>query len=269
MKDRLFPEIIRVAFKSLFQYRWTFAVTVLTQPFVLLLNMALFQSIYTYNQTEVIKGYGYVQMVWYFLSFMIVNAFVWNATTIEMSHKILSGDLTGDLLKPVSVLTLELGSSIASRIIAVIMDFLPTIVICSLILFPSFLTPWSFLRFLIVIIPAFFLNFFTAYIMGMAALILKNNSSLYAVNNLFAAFAGGAFIPLEFFPGWANTIVAALPFKYIFYWPIMCFLNKAPADEWTAVLGILKIQLIWCAVLFAAALVLWKRLVAHYCAAGG
>ena len=253
----------------MFQYKWTFAVTVLTQPFVLLLNMALFKSIYAYNHTDLIKGYEYSQMVWYFLSFMIVNAFVWNATTIEMSHKILSGDLTGDLLKPVSVFVLELGDSIASRVIAILMDFLPTMVICSLILFPGFMTPASFLRFIAVVIPAFFLNFFWAYLMGMFALVLKNNSSLYALNNLFAAFAGGAFIPLEFFPSWANRIISALPFKYIFYWPIMCFLNKAPADSWSSVLRILSGQLIWGAVLFAGSLALWKRLEKHYCAAGG
>ena len=265
----MFPEIIRVSFKSLFQYRWTFAVTIVTQPFVLLLNMALFTSIYAYNHTDMIKGYGYEQMVWYFLSFMIVNAFVWNATTIIMSNKILSGDLTADLLLPVSVSKLELGGSIASRIIAIIMDFIPTMIICSFILFPSFITAASFARFIVIVIPAFFLNYYWAFLLGLFAMVLKNNSFLYALNNLFAAFAGGAFIPLEFFPGWANRVIALMPFKYVFYWPIQFFLNKAPADTWDAVPGILMIQICWLSILVILCALFWKILIRRYCAAGG
>ncbi|MBN1698071.1 MAG: ABC-2 family transporter protein [Spirochaetales bacterium] len=266
---KVFAEIIRVYFKMLIQYRWTFAITVVTQPIALFINMSLFKSIYTYNQTNVIKGYSFEQMVWYFLSYMIVNAFVWNATTMFMSNKILSGDLSGDLLKPISVFRLELGSNISSRLIALFMDFIPSMIICSLILFPVFLTPLSFLRFLIVVIPAFFLNYLCAFLLGLLAMPMKDNSSLITLSNLFLAFAGGAFLPLEFFPAAVNRVLAFFPFTYIYYWPIQFLLNKAPADRWDQCITIVIIQLVWIAVLYVICKLSWKLLVKKYCAAGG
>jgi ABC-2 type transport system permease protein len=264
-----FAEIIRVAFKHLIQYRWTFAVTVATQPFVLLVNLALFRSVYAYNQTDSIKGYRLDQMAWYFLSYQLVNAFVWNGVAGHLSEDILSGDLTGHLLKPFSVLRMELGYSLASRLIALFMDFCPTLIICGLILFPGFLTPVSLLRFAVVVVPAFFINFFCAFLLGLLALPMKNNSAVNAINNLIIVFVGGALIPLEFFPDAVNRVLDFLPFKYIYYWPIQFFLNKSPADNWLECLKIAGIGLAWMAGLYVLCKLAWRGLVKKYCAAGG
>ena len=149
------------------------------------------------------------------------------------------------------------------------MDFLPTMVICSLILFPGFLTALSLLRFFSVVIPAFLINYLAAFLLGMLAMVLKNNSSLNTFNNLLGAFIGGAFIPLEFFPPGVNMILGALPFKYVFYWPIQFFLNKPPADNWGFVLRIVMIQIFWIIILYIVCKIMWRLLIRKYCAAGG
>ncbi|MBN2443336.1 MAG: ABC-2 family transporter protein [Spirochaetales bacterium] len=266
---KVFKEIIRIMFKLLFQYKWTFAITAVTQPIALYIFMSLFKSIYEFNHTDFIKGYAFEQMVWYFISFLIINAFVWNSVTNSMSRKILSGELSSDLLKPLSVFKLELGASISSRLIAILMDFLPTMVICSFILFPGFITFSSALRFLSVIIPAFLINYLCAFLLGLLAMPLKDNSSITTISQLFGAFVGGAFIPLEFFSKEVNFILGLLPYKYIFYWPIQFFLNKPPADEWGLCLNIVIIQLIWVIALYCACRLLWKVVIKKYCAVGG
>ena len=42
-----FMEVIKINFKMLFQYKWTFAMSLFTQPIIFIINYIIFQSIYT------------------------------------------------------------------------------------------------------------------------------------------------------------------------------------------------------------------------------
>lgn len=266
---KVFQEVIKIYFKVMFQYRWTFAMTLFVQPILLFINIALFKSIYAYNDTAIIKGYGFEQMVWYYTAYYVVLSFVWNGITSDISESILSGDLAIALLKPISFFQYFLGSAVASRAVAMLVDFLPGMIIYSLILFPSFITLKSFLSFIVIAILAFFLNYVFAFLLGMSAMIIKNNSSILAMKEVFIAIVGGGLIPLEFMPGWLNNIFDFLPFKYIIYWPIQFFLNRIEGNTFNALLKIGLIQLIWIAFFYIAIRVLWKSLVKRFCAAGG
>lgn len=266
---KVFSEIVKISFKQLFQYKWTFAMTLLSQPILVLINLTLFKSIYAYNQTAIIKGYSLEQMVWFFNASMIVNSFVWNSTMNEISYKIISGELTADLLKPISLFKFLLAECFASRVIAQVMDFLPGMLIYSLIIFPKFLTPVSFMKFLILVIPAFLLNYLCSFLIGMTAMLIKNNSSLNAISNLLIAFAGGTLIPMEFYPKWLVYIADFLPFKYIYYWPIQFFLNKSTTNGFDNLIKIIILQFVWIGILYLAYKLLWKSMLKKFCAVGG
>ncbi len=167
---KVFWEIVKTSFKVLIQYKWTFAITLLSQPILVLINYTLFSSIYAYNETSTIKGYELPQMVWFFTAIMIINCFVWNSTLQDMSSKIITGELTQDLLRPISIFKSELAFCFSSRVIALIMDFFPGMVIYSLIIFPTFLSPMSLLRFLVVAIPAFMLSYICSFLLGLLAM---------------------------------------------------------------------------------------------------
>lgn len=266
---KVFLEIMKTSFKVLIQYKWTFAITLLSQPILVLINYTLFRSIYTYNETSTIKGYELPQMVWFFTAIMIINCFVWNSTMQDMSSKILSGELTQDLLRPISIFKSELAFCFSSRFIALIMDFIPGMVIYSLIIFPTFLTPASFLRFLIVAIPASVLNYICCFLLGLLAMAITNNTSLNAISSLLIAFAGGTIIPMEFYPQWLVNIANFLPYKYIYYWPIQFFLNRNPANQFSTMINILFIQFVWIISLFLLYKIIWKVMIKKYCAVGG
>ncbi len=266
---KVFSEVIKLNFKISFQYRWTFAMTLFVQPILLFINIALFKSIYAYNDTASIKGYGFEQMVWYYTAYYVVLSFVWNSITSDISESILSGELAISLLKPISFFRFLLGGAIASRMVALLVDFLPGMIIYSLILFPSFITLKSLASFIVIAVLAFFLNYMFSFLLGMSAMIIKNNSSISAIKDVFIAIVGGGLIPLEFMPGWLNSIFDFLPFKYIIYWPIQFFLNRVEGDTVNALLKIGMIQIIWIIVFYIAIRVLWKRLMRRFCAAGG
>ncbi|OPX45248.1 hypothetical protein CLHUN_11350 [Ruminiclostridium hungatei] len=266
---KVFMEVIKLNFKVMFQYKWTFAMTVIIQPILLLINMSLFKSIYAYNDTTSIKGYGFEQMVWYYTAYYVILSFVWNGITHQISRKILSGQLATDLLKPISVFRFMLAGAISSRIVAMLVDFLPGMLIYSLILFPSFMTVQSFFSFVLIALLAFVLNYMFSFLLGMSAMIIKNNMSINAIREVLQAIVGGGLIPLEFMPVWLNRIFDFLPFKYIIYWPIQFFLNRVEGNRLEMLLRVGFLQIVWIIVFYAAIQILWKSLIKKFCAAGG
>ncbi len=264
-----FTESMKVSFKQLFVYRWTFAMSVLTQPILLILNLVLFTSIYSYSNATAIKGYSLEQMVWYSVSLNIVNAFIWNSIAYDLSHDIISGDFTIHLLRPYPYFRFKLAETAASRIIAQIMDFLPGMVIYSLILFPTFLTPLSFLRYIPVAILAALVNYLFSFILGLTAMSLKKNTSILWLNDLFIYIAGGAILPMEFYPELLNKILSFFPFKYIYYWPIQFFLNKETVQPPLMFAKIILMELFWIVTLYVICKIMWKATTKKFCSAGG
>lgn len=263
-----FVEVVRMNFKGYIQYKWTFAMSLLSQPIIVLVNYLVFYSIYTYGGKSDIQGYTMEQMVWFFTANLLVNSFVWNPMVGSMSGRILSGELTMNLLRPVSVFLYDMADCVASRLVAIVMDFLPGMIIYSLILPPVFLTPASMFRFLVVVLPAFLLNYLTSSLIGVAAMWVKNSTSLHAVSNVLISFAGGCLIPIEFYPELLRKITDFLPYKYIYYWPIQFFLNKNQAGETVFMGKIVVIQVIWIGVLMLLYRVAWKQLLKRYGAVG-
>ena len=266
---KVFIEVIKLNFKVMFQYRWTMAISVLFQPILLAINIALFKSIYAYNDTTSIKGYGFEQMVWYYTAYYVVLSFVWNGITNQISRKILTGELATDFLKPISIFRFYLASAVSSRFMALLVEFVPGMIIYSLILFPKFITIQSFLSFVIIAVLAFILNFMYSFLLGMSAMIIKNNMSINAIREVLQAIVGGGLIPLEFMPVWLNRIFDFLPFKYIIYWPIQFFLNRVEGNRLEMLVRVGLLQLVWIIIFYIAIKILWKRLVKRFCAAGG
>ena len=263
-----FWEIVKINYKSMIQYKWTFAMSLFAQPFVMIVNYLVFHAIYSYSQGEQIKGYDMEQMVWFYTANLLVNSFVWNNAVGEISYKIRSGDLSNDLLRPMSFFTYGLSSMVASRMIAILMDFLPGMVIYSLILPPGFMTPASMLRFLILMIPTFFLSYLLSFLVGLCAMVIKNDTSLQAISGVLIAFAGGSLLPMEFYPGWLEALMDFLPYKYVYYYPIQIFLNKCGGNIWEMWGRILCVQVIWILGLYLLYRLAWGRAVKRYCAVG-
>lgn len=191
-------------------------------------------------------------MVWYFMAATIVGDFVMTFTDFRLSGRILNGDLSLDLLRPVSILKVEFASSMSQKVLAILIQMLLPFFVYSVIIFPSFITINSICRFLLLNILSFSISFLINYLIGLSAFYIKDNNSIIRLKTFLISFAGGTFIPLEFFPDWSNRILDILPFKYIYYWPIQFFLNTQVTNESYIFAKIVLIQLVWIAVLLCA-----------------
>ena len=209
------------------------------------------------------------RMIWYYVAVNFIYNCIWNYTDIRISERILNGNLTMDLLRPVSLFRFELASAIASRMVAVICEFIPGLFLFSLIYFPVFLTVASFAKFGLMVFMAFLLYFLFNFILGLGAFLIQNNNSIVAIRMAFVNITGGALIPLEFYPGWLNRILDFLPFKYIFYWPVQFFLNREATRSGVVLLHIFGLQLVWVLLFFLLGKFLWRKVIKQFCAVGG
>ena len=225
-----FCEMIKMNIKIYIQHKWGFLFTLFVQPVVLLINYFIFTSIYAYNGTAVIKGYEVNQMIWYYTAVHFVSIFIWNNAHQNISSKVLSGDISVDLLKPTNLYLIELADAIGLRLVGILLEFLPAVFI------------YSFL--------------------------LKRSQTINAIKDVLVNVFGGVLIPLEFYPQAIAGVLDYLPFKYIFYWPVQFFLNRH-VGELSVFLRVTVIQLIWILLLFALAQVMSKSMMRRYCAVGG
>jgi ABC-2 type transport system permease protein len=269
VKMRILNEYIKLNLKVLFQFKRAFYIMFFVNFAVVLVYLPLFKSIYSFNSTEHIVGYTLQQMVWYFAATKFVNTCIHSYADSRISSKILRGDLSIDLLKPISLFKVELAHGLGLKVPAILIQMLLPFAVYSIILFPSFITVSSILKFLVLNIGGFLIFLTINYLIGLSSFYIKDNNSIIRLKEFFVEFAGGAYIPLDFFPDWANRILDILPFKYIYYWPIQFFLNTKAANESYIFIKIALVQLLWIIALLLISKFLYKNVIRNYCAVGG
>jgi ABC-2 type transport system permease protein len=78
---------------------------------------------------------------------------------------------------------------------------------------------------LIAVLGAWVLNFFVQGLIGLAAFISEEVAPYEWIYQKFAFIFGGLLIPLDFYPGWLQSIAHALPFPSMLYGPARLFVS--------------------------------------------
>jgi len=91
---------------------------------------------------------------------------------------------------------------------------------------------------------AVLLQFLTFESLNLLAFWVENTYGLRFTMRVIMEVAGGAIIPLSFFPGLLQKVFALLPFPYLVYFPMRIYLNKI---EFTEILPELVRAAVWMA----------------------
>lgn len=266
---RAFIAALNVHMKTMFFYRGSLLIALIIDPVYFLINFALVSSIYSYNKAESIAGYSITQMIWYFAAVSFTWYCIYNSADTIISGKVLTGALTSELQRPLSIFQNELADAMAIRLLSVVFNFIPSVFIYSMFIYPDFLSWLSLIKFLVVVSFAFMIFFEINFLIGLASFIIKSNYSIQGIKFFLINLTAGAFIPLDFFPVCFLDIIKFLPFQYLFYWPIQFFLNRTNCQGIYMFFKIILIQTIWCLVLYGLCRFFWSKALKRFCAVGG
>ncbi|MFH2021393.1 MAG: ABC-2 family transporter protein [archaeon] len=258
-----FYSFVKLNWKTSIVYRFSFMASIIISPLYLLMAYFIWQAVFT--TSSVIKGYTFDDMITYYVVGMLVNHFIFNMVGNNLQDKILSGDLSQDLLKPFPVFLQLLSSDVSERAFAFVVEVIPVFII-SLFLFKLKVNLLFGSLFLVSMILSFFINFLIGYLMGMLAFWTSRIESVQWLMFLVVRFLSGEFIPLDFFGPLMFGILELLPFYYLRYGVIQVFLGKLGIIGSLRIIGI---QIVWIFLLYLAVQTIWKIAIKRYGAVGG
>ncbi len=255
----------KMEFKTGIAYRFEFLASIVISPLMLLASYFVWQAVFLNSGTSIL-GYTFQDMIIYYVLAMIIGHFVFNMVGNELQEKILYGDLTQDMLKPMSVFSQFLAKTAADRLFALFAEVIPVFIISFFIFKISFISVPATLFFIVGLMLAFLLNFLVNFLMGIFAFWISKIESLQWLLFIFIRFASGEFIPLDFLGPLFFSISKLLPFYYIRYGVIQLFLGKMGFID---SMIFLAIQLFWILSLYLIVRVLLGAALKKYGAQGG
>jgi ABC-2 type transport system permease protein len=125
---------------------------------------------------------------------------------------------------------------------------------------------WSLLALVPALVLAFLIRYTLMYALAVTAFWTTRVTALFEVWYAVEFFTSGRVAPLSVLPQWAQNIAGALPFQWMFYFPLELFLGRLTQAE--ALHGFLM-QGLWLAAVILLMRVVWRAAIRQYGAVGG
>jgi ABC-2 type transport system permease protein len=268
---RKYAKILRASLVERLAYRADFLLSTLLRFLPMLTTILLWHAVYDSagEDSALTAKFTLHQMISYLLLVHISRMF---SSMPGLAHGIArdirDGNLKKYLLQPIEMIPYLLSYRIAHKLSYIAMSALPYALLfflCREYLppFPDWLT-WT--AYLVSLVLAFVIGFFFEATIGMIGFwFLEVTSFLYVINTL-SFFVSGHMFPLDLLPSPWASVLKALPFSYLAYFPATVFVGKIQGEElaWG-----LAIEAAWAALFMLLARWLYRRGLRYYSAYGG
>lgn len=278
--------IFTTAFSERLAYRGDFALGTLMRFLPIITQIFLWWAIFdSIEQSGVVNaadgtgdagdpvqigGYGFREMVAYYLMTMIARAFSSMPNLAAgIALQIREGEIKRYLIQPIDLIGFLLINRIAHKVAyyaVAIAPFALVFYLCRDFFVDGFPPPHVFCAFLASLMMGFMIGFFLEAAIGMIGFWFLEVSSLLFLYMLFSFFLSGHMFPLTLLPDSIESFVSFLPLKYLAYFPAAVFLEKIPPDELAMEMAI---EAAWLVFFMIVCRVAYKRGVARYSGFGG
>jgi ABC-2 type transport system permease protein len=268
---RKYGKILRASLVERLAYRADFFLSTLLRFLPMLTTILLWQAVYAGagTDTALTNKFTLDQMIAYLLLVHISRMF---SSMPGLAHGIArdirDGNLKKYMLQPIEMIPYLLSYRVAHKLAYIAMSALPYALL--FFMCREFLPPWpdwpTMAGYVAALLMAFLIGFFFEASIGMIGFwFLEVTSFLYVINTV-SFFVSGHMFPLDLLPAPWASILKALPFSYLAYFPTMVFLGKIRGAElaWG-----LAIAATWAVVFIALANGLYRRGLRYYSAYGG
>ncbi|TWU41656.1 hypothetical protein Q31b_31100 [Novipirellula aureliae] len=217
-----------------------------------------------------IGGFGFADMVAYYLLTMVARAFSsMPGLAAGIAQQIREGEIKRYLIQPIDLIGFLLLTRIAHKLAFYAVAVLPFALVFFLCR-DYFVSGWPpahvLVAFIASLIMSFLIGFFFEAAIGMIGFWFLEVSSLLFIFMLFSFFLSGHMFPLTLLPESLGTFVQLLPFKYLAYFPAAVFLGKIPEDQLAFEM---TIQAAWMVFFIVVCRVGYARGVKRYSGFGG
>ena len=263
-----FLSVFKLVLMERLAYRVNFALEILSGILSSLIVILLWIAVYRYSRQPSLGGYTLAEMITYLLGGGLLNSFLLTtAENPETSQSIQDGSLSGMLVRPLSPYWVWFFRDLGSKSFLLLMGLLGYLAV-----FVSFrgqlvlqLQLPRLFFFLLAVALAALLQFLLFEGLSLLSFWLENTYGIRFTMRVMMEVAGGAIIPLSFFPALLQHLFLLLPFSYLYYLPMRIYLEKMSLP---AAGGELLKEMVWIALLGFLNLVLWKRGIRQYVAMG-
>ena len=272
---RKYFNIFRASLVERMTYRGDFFLGSVLRFFPMITTILLWEAVYAGapppddGGERRLSGYNVREMVAYLLLVHISRMFSsMPGLSGGIARDIRDGSLKKYLLQPLDLIGYLVSYRAAHKVAYIVTSALPYAVlfaVCSGYFdrFPDFGTLAAYLLSLVL---AFVVGFFFECLMGMVGFWFLEVTSLLWVVNTLNYFVSGQMFPLDLLPPFWVSVLKALPFQYLAYFPAAVFLGKVQGAD--LVYGLVG-QAAWAVVLIGLSRWLYARGLRRYGAYGG
>jgi ABC-2 type transport system permease protein len=266
---RKYQRIFRASLVERMAYRGDFLVGTLMRFLPMVTTILLWQAIYAGSGQSQLNGFRYREMIAYLLLTHISRMFSsMPGLAAGIARDIREGTLKRYLIQPLDLIGYLVSYRVAHKVAYIATSALPYGILFFLCrgFFDGFPDPLTMAAFAASLILSFLIGFFFEASVGMIGFwFLEVTSLLYIVMTL-NFFISGQMLPLDLLPEPWASLLKALPFQYMAYFPAVVFLGKVRGK---ALALYLLAELAWAVAFMVLARVLYRVGLRRYSAYGG
>jgi ABC-2 type transport system permease protein len=266
---RKYFKIFRASLVERMTYRGDFLFGTILRFLPMITTILLWRAIYDGAGQSSLAGFSYRDMIAYLLLTNISRMFSsMPGLAGGIARDIREGTLKRYMLQPVDMIGYLLCYRIAHKVAYIVTSFIPYALLFYVCrsYFDGFPDALTMAAFFLSLVLGFLVGFFFEASVGTVGFwFLEVTSLLYIVMTL-NFFISGHMLPLDLLPAPWSTILKALPFQYMAYFPAVVFLGKVKG---MALVYYLLAELFWVLFFLVMARVLYRFGLRRYSAYGG
>ncbi|MFO0909421.1 MAG: ABC-2 family transporter protein [Isosphaeraceae bacterium] len=266
---RKYFKIFRASLVERMAYRGDFLLGTLLRFLPMITTILLWQAIYAGSGQASLAGFQLREMIAYLLLTHISRMFSsMPGLAGGIARDIRDGSLKRYMIQPIDLIGYLLSYRVAHKVAYITMSALPYGILFFLCrgYFDGLPDAMTLAAYALSLLLAFLVGFFFEASVGMVGFwFLEVTSLLYIVMTL-NFFISGHMLPLDLLPAPWSTVLKALPFQYMAYFPAVVFLRKVTGADlaWH-----LAAEALWALAFMLLARWLYRRGLKRYSAFGG
>ena len=252
-----YRSIFILGFENALEYRGNYLINLISIVFPIMMQYFVWSAVFAgKGQGDRMFGLTYAEALIYTLCAGFISKLIGTDCHHQISQDIKNGTLN------------QIMRSFGEKILELIVVFV-VLIIFIVGVAPNLgliIQPFAIIAFLIVLIPAFILNFLIFLSVSMLAFWIVEVGRLYGIIDILVAIVSGAIFPLSIFGEKTSSLFEILPFTYTTYFLTNTLNGTVTIDSLGR--GVL-VQVLWIGIFFIICSATWNVGLKRYTAAGG